>query len=320
MESHRNESHELTRRERERQYRPLHPSALDSKGIHVGRSKGQGRPSPNHARLGCGCPNPRRASSRGSRLGAPSDRGLLRLITGRRFPGEPGRHHGRPVPHPGRPRQRRHGRGLRGGAADPRRRAALKIIRGPHHADEFHVRMFHREAELLGRLRHPNIAAIYESGHTDEGRHFFAMELVNGETLDAYWRRLDEAAEDSPRARKSANDEPSALRPIAQADFAQRLRLFLKICDAVNCAHQRRINFETDDGDRRARHVRPRRSPSRGEGAGLRPGPVQRSRRRGRDRAHLGGHREGHARLHEPVLSPRSPVFPERHPEAGGDL
>ncbi len=122
---------------------------------------------------------------------------------------------------------------------NPRRRVALKIIRGRHRAEEFHVRMFHREAELLGRLRHPNIAAIYESGHTEEGRHFFAMEMVRGETLDTYCRRLDEPS--GVRSEQTGHGRPSARRPLAEADLAQRLNLFLKICDAVNYAHQRGV-------------------------------------------------------------------------------
>ncbi len=36
--------------------------------------------------------------------------------------------------------------------------------------------------------KHPNIAAIYESGHTDDGHDYFAMELVPGETLDRWLR------------------------------------------------------------------------------------------------------------------------------------
>src|SRR5215471_2303358 len=68
---------------------------------------------------------------------------------------------------------------------NPRRRVALKVIRGGRLVDEYQVKMFRREAETLARLRHPNIGAIYESGRTEEGQHFFAMELVQGDNLDA---------------------------------------------------------------------------------------------------------------------------------------
>ena len=65
----------------------------------------------------------------------------------------------------------------------PRRRVALKVIRGGAFVDEHRLKMFEREANTLARLKHPNIGGIYESGAQD-GQHFFAMELVRGETLD----------------------------------------------------------------------------------------------------------------------------------------
>ena len=103
----------------------------------------------------------------------------------------------------------------------PRRRVALKVMRRDHTIDQLHVQMFRREAETLARLKHPNIAAIYESGHTDDGHDYFAMELVRGLTLDQWLacrpKRLDEA------------------------ELELRLRLFATICDAVHYAHQRGV-------------------------------------------------------------------------------
>ncbi|HSN55376.1 MAG TPA: serine/threonine-protein kinase [Candidatus Sulfomarinibacteraceae bacterium] len=103
----------------------------------------------------------------------------------------------------------------------PRRRVALKVMRRDHQVDELHARMFQREAETLARLKHPNIAAIYASGHTDEGHDYFAMELVSGETLDRWL----------------------AGRPkvVDAAELKLRLRLFGTICDAVHYAHQRGV-------------------------------------------------------------------------------
>lgn len=68
----------------------------------------------------------------------------------------------------------------------PRRPVALKVIRGGRYVDEHQVRLFQREAQALARLRHPSIAAIYEAGRTDEGQHFFAMELVRAVPLMEY--------------------------------------------------------------------------------------------------------------------------------------
>ena len=99
---------------------------------------------------------------------------------------------------------------------NPRRTIALKIMRAGPFVDEQHVKLFQREAQALARLKHPHIAAIYEAGRTDEGQHFFAMELVPGRRLMEYVR-----------------DQNPSMR--------ERLVLFHKICEAINYAHQRGV-------------------------------------------------------------------------------
>ena len=71
----------------------------------------------------------------------------------------------------------------------PRRSVALKVIRGERCLDDHHVRLFQREAQALARLKHPGIAGIHEAGRTEDGQHFFAMELVNGDPLFEYLRK-----------------------------------------------------------------------------------------------------------------------------------
>ena len=106
---------------------------------------------------------------------------------------------------------------------NPRRRVALKVVRGGHFVDEAYLRMFRREAETLARLVHPNIASIYEAGRTDDGQHFFTMELVRGKALSQFVRdRLGGEAPDREQLR-------------------DRLKLFVTICRAVNYAHQRGV-------------------------------------------------------------------------------
>src|SRR5262249_32724666 len=65
----------------------------------------------------------------------------------------------------------------------PRRAVALKVVR-PGLVSPGLLRRFAQEAEILGRLRHPGIAQIYEAGLAEDGQPFFAMELVKGEPLD----------------------------------------------------------------------------------------------------------------------------------------
>ena len=48
-----------------------------------------------------------------------------------------------------------------------------------------------REARAAAALRHPNVATVYQFGVRDEtGQLFYAMELVEGETLEERVRRL----------------------------------------------------------------------------------------------------------------------------------
>jgi eukaryotic-like serine/threonine-protein kinase len=103
----------------------------------------------------------------------------------------------------------------------PRRRVALKVIRGGL-ADERRLRLFEREMQALARLRHPGIAAIYQAGQTDDAQPFFAMELAHGATLGEAMRGGGPAA------------------PVL-GGLTSRLRLFVKLCEAVNYAHQRGV-------------------------------------------------------------------------------
>lgn len=105
----------------------------------------------------------------------------------------------------------------------PRRAVALKVIRGGAAVDQYTAQLFQREVETLARLKHPNIAAIYDAGCTDDGQRYFAMELVRGVPLDEYVRAHPL---DSRRVR---------------AGLRERLNLFLQICDAIHSAHQRGV-------------------------------------------------------------------------------
>src|SRR5687768_1155117 len=101
----------------------------------------------------------------------------------------------------------------------PRRTVALKVLPlGLLYSDRL-VRRFDHEAEVLGRLRHPSIAQIYEAGTADGGfglQPFFAMEFVDGFPLTQY-----------------IADHSLSPRP--------RLELLARICDAVHYAHQQGV-------------------------------------------------------------------------------
>ncbi len=94
----------------------------------------------------------------------------------------------------------------------PKRRVALKVVRGGALGDDRARALFLREVEVLGRLSHPGIAAIYEAGETDGGEPWFAMELVRGEPLQEFVRS----------------------RGLSRRE---RIELFVRICRAVAYAH-----------------------------------------------------------------------------------
>ena len=101
---------------------------------------------------------------------------------------------------------------------NPRRTVAIKLIK-PVCASAELRRRFEQESSALGRLQHPGIAQIYEAGTADTGfglQSYFAMELVHGRPLREY-----------------ADAHCLGTR--------QRFELILKICEAVDHAHQRGI-------------------------------------------------------------------------------
>ena len=105
-------------------------------------------------------------------------------------------------------------RGVREGA-DFSQEVAIKLIRRGYDFDDAHAR-FLRERRILARLSHPNLARFIDGGAAAEGRPWFALEFVRGESITRWCdsRRLS---------------------------VRQRLKLFLDVCAAVQYAHTRLI-------------------------------------------------------------------------------
>jgi hypothetical protein len=86
------------------------------------------------------------------------------------------------------------------------------------------IESFLREARLTALLQHPNIMPIYDIGLNDDGRPFFTMKLVLGDSLDAILRLL--------------RDTPDAA---AQYSLSQLIDIFQKLCEAVAYSHARGV-------------------------------------------------------------------------------
>ena len=63
------------------------------------------------------------------------------------------------------------------------RRIALKLLPIDFARDRHRVRRFVQEARAASALSHPNVCVIHEIGQTMDGRHFIAMEYIDGVTL-----------------------------------------------------------------------------------------------------------------------------------------
>jgi serine/threonine protein kinase len=91
---------------------------------------------------------------------------------------------------------------------------ALKVIRVDLATDEMFGR-FAREIELMRKLHHPNIAAIYDS-QIDKKLGYYAMELITGGTLETYVQQT--------------KPKPGVL-----------IYLIAKVCDALDHAHRQGV-------------------------------------------------------------------------------
>jgi serine/threonine protein kinase len=108
------------------------------------------------------------------------------------------------------------------------RNVALKEIRFEHSQSQRLRERFVREAEINGNLEHPGIVPVYALGAHPDGRPYYAMRFVQGETLKVALERFHE---EGPR-----------LDPAEWAiGLRQLLRRFMGICDAIDYAHSRGV-------------------------------------------------------------------------------
>ena len=94
------------------------------------------------------------------------------------------------------------------------RRVALKVLDSGAAVPELALRLL-REAKILAQLEHPGIVPVHDVGTLPDGSVFYTMKFVEGLRLDQHVKQLD--------------------------SLPERLRLFLRICDAVAFAHARGV-------------------------------------------------------------------------------
>jgi serine/threonine-protein kinase len=108
------------------------------------------------------------------------------------------------------------------------REVALKEIQS-RHADHGESRArFLLEAEITGQLEHPNIVPVYGLGNYADGRPFYAMRFIQGDSLmEAIERFHKQSHEMSPGA--------------GLLELRQLLGRFVDVCNAISYAHSRGV-------------------------------------------------------------------------------
>lgn len=97
-----------------------------------------------------------------------------------------------------------------------KREAALKLL-NTSQMDEQAWRRFHYEAQLIGKLNHPNIIQVYNFGIHEDRLPYYVMELVKGDTLD------------------------TNIKKFGAVGTLESTELFLDICSALAYAHEKGI-------------------------------------------------------------------------------
>ncbi|OAB60864.1 hypothetical protein AY599_25580 [Leptolyngbya valderiana BDU 20041] len=95
-----------------------------------------------------------------------------------------------------------------------RHRVALKVIKGFAGSDA--LERFRRERQILAELQHPHIARLLDGGTTVDGQPYLVMDHIEGLPL-----------------RRWIEEQKPGLR--------ERLRLFIRVCEAIFHAHQHLI-------------------------------------------------------------------------------
>ncbi len=110
------------------------------------------------------------------------------------------------------------------------REVALKEIQQQFAFDPSFQARFEFEAEVTGGLEHPGIVPVYGLGHLPDGRPFYAMRFIKGNSLGEAIRRFHEDE-------KKPGRDPGA----SALELRGLLGRFMDVCDAVAYAHSRGV-------------------------------------------------------------------------------
>lgn len=121
------------------------------------------------------------------------------------------------------------GRVLLARDAELPREVALKEIKPKHAKSASNRARFVLEAQVTGGLEHPGIVPVYGLGHYEDGRPYYAMRFIRGQSLKEAIAEFH--APHGPGAKPHT-------RALALRELLER---FLMVCNAIDYAHSRGV-------------------------------------------------------------------------------
>jgi serine/threonine protein kinase/formylglycine-generating enzyme required for sulfatase activity/WD40 repeat protein len=129
------------------------------------------------------------------------------------------------------------------------REVALKEIRKDKSEDAEARARFVREAEITGRLEHPGIVPVYGLGQHADGRPYYAMRFIRGQTLADAIRTYHSGARPQQAPAHHSGGTPETKTPRSKPRSASErnlelrglLQRFVSVCYAIDYAHSRGV-------------------------------------------------------------------------------
>jgi eukaryotic-like serine/threonine-protein kinase len=144
------------------------------------------------------------------------------------------------------------------------REVAIKEIQPQFAGREDQRARFVQEAEITGSLEHPGVVPVYSLGRNAEGRPYYAMRFIRGESLQLAIQRFHHQFVEAAPAKEVTTNEATADRVETKnadvesagtidadqqatvgskwgIEFRQLIGRFLDVCDAIDYAHSRGV-------------------------------------------------------------------------------
>ncbi len=100
---------------------------------------------------------------------------------------------------------------------------------------------FLQEANVTGLLEHPNVVPIYGHGRFRDGRPYYVMKFIKGESLKELIERMNRVDRQKAKENEASSKptEPDSKAPIP--NLRELMYRFIDVCEAIEYAHSRGV-------------------------------------------------------------------------------